>query len=369
MLLLVMIWHIGSSGVDWRKPIKSQQYYVMAIASIFLYTLVLGLRYKVGGDFDGYANYYETTTEQVASNEVSFEIGFYWLIQVLKFLELPSTALFLFTCCIQVILMTFWLRKYIFLAQWFFFFYFTTLLAFESLNLIRQAIAFMFILGAMPYLIEGKRLKYYLMIGLASTMHVSALLFLPLYFVLNKDWFLSRISQIILVLTVYISANVIKDYFFKGLSLLQWFSASEGYGSIQDALFFEGEVSGFSLGLFFTLITDLTLISASPWLKKKYGALGFRCYYNIFFIGALLTPIIYYANYITFNRLSFYFYSIKFVILSFLLCALFESKYRRAWKKPLGFIIVISYYLWFSTALFKGAAWCAPFQFVFQSEF
>lgn len=368
MFILMMIWHVGVVGVDWRKPIKKPRYFFLAIASILLYSLILGLRYEVGGDYEGYARYYETTTEQVSSNEVPFEIGFYWLIRALKFLELPTTALFLSTCCIQIALMIFWLRRYSFIAPWFFFFYFTTLLAFESLSLIRQAIAFMFILGAMPYLIGGNRSKYFLMISLAALMHASALLFLPLYFFLNRDWFLSRTYQVLIVLIIYSSADIIKEYFFNGLSLLQFFSVSEGYANIQDALFFEGEAAGFSLGLLFTLITDLILIATSSWLKKKYYDIGFRCYYNIFFIGVLLTPIIYYANYITFNRLSFYFYSMKFIVLSFLLCALFESKYRNIWKRSIGCFLIAAYYIWFSSALFKGAAWCAPFQFVFQSD-
>lgn len=366
LLLLFVTWRLAVPASGRRMTVRRSDFFVLTFVSVVLYTLVLGLRYKVGGDYLGYVDYYKNTSARVSSADVSFEIGFYWLIRTLKFFNLPPTALFLATCGIQMIFMTIWLRRHNFLAHWFIYFYFTTLLVFESLNIIRQAMAFMILLCAMPQLLDRKLLRYLILVGLASTLHASALLFLPLYFLLDREWLFSRRWQVACLLLAYAGANAIKGILFNLLPLLSVVVGFENYASVQEDLFFERGVSGFSAGLIFVLVSDLIIIMASPSLKRWYAAQGFRAYYNAFYIGALLTPVLYFANYITFARLAFYFLAFKFIVLSFLVAWLFSRSVRSLWAKALGAVLVVSYYVWFSVAISRGAAWSAPFLFVFQ---
>lgn len=366
LALLVVAWRLTAPGQG--RPVRTDhaEYAVLAVVSVVLYTLVLGLRYNVGGDYQGYVGYYEDVSGRASASDVPFEIGFYWLIRVLKFFELPPTSLFLATCAIQMTFMMIWLRRYTFLAPWLIYFYFTTLLAFQSMNTIRQAMAFTILLCAVLQLLDRKPLQYLMLVALASTLHTSALLFLPLYFVLDRELVLSRLWQIALVVIAYVSANAVKDFLFDTLPLAAVVLGYGNYAGIRDDLFFEGGASGFSLGLVFVMASDLIIIVASPWLKRRYASLGFRAYYNAFYVGAVCTPVVVFANYIPFARLVFYFASFKFVVLSFLAAALFDRPGPGRGSLALGIALVVSHFAWFSVAIARGAAWSAPFQFVFQ---
>lgn len=366
LLFLFVSWRLVTPGAGGAAPAPQNVYLARALVSVVLYALVLGFRYNVGGDYQGYVGYFKGVSGSVSSADVPYEIGFYWLIRALKFFQLPPSSLFLATCGIQMIFMTIWLRRHSFLASWFIYFYFTTLLAFESMNTIRQAMALMILLCAVLRLLDRKPLQYLVLVGLASTLHKSALIFLPLYFFLDKEWISSRRWQIVILLIAYASANAIKELLF---DLLPQLSAALGYGNyadIQQDLFFGRQVQGFSPGLMFVLVSDLIVIMASPWLKRRYAALGFRAYYNAFYVGAVITPAVFFANYIPISRMAFYFLSFKFIVLSFLAAGLFTRPGPWRWSKVIGAGMVISYFGWFSLAIFKGAAWCAPFQFVFQ---
>jgi hypothetical protein len=199
---------------------------------------------------------------------------------------------------------------------------------------------------------------------LASTIHTSALLFLPLYFLLDRDWITSARTQLAILAVVYLGATAIKEYLFSLLPLITFGLGYEGYSGVREDLFFEREVTEFGAGLMFVLAVDVVVILASPWLRRQYAPWGFRAYYNAYWIGALLTPVIVFANYIPFARLLFYFSSFRFVVLAFLVAGLFARGTHGA--KVLGAVLAVAYFGWFSMAIAKGAAWCAPFQFVFQ---
>lgn len=366
LISLFVTWWFAVPTSNRPMATTLDKHLILAYSSIAIYATVLGLRYNVGTDYQSYVGFYEEISSHVSAADVQFEIGFYWLIRALKFFELPPTALFLATCCIQMIFMTIWLRRNSFLAPWFIYFYFTTLLVFESMNIIRQATAFMILLCAMPQLVDRKLLQYMILVVLASTVHSSALIFLPLYFLLDNLWISSRRWQVVILLLAYGSANTIKGFLFEFFPLISMAVGLENYGKIQDDLFFNTEISGFSPGLIFVLISDLIVIMTSPWLKRKYEVQGFRVYYNAFYVGSVLTPVIFFSNYIPFSRLLFYFTAFKFIVLSFLVAWLFSKSVRSLWAKGLGAILVISYFGWFMLAISKGAALSAPFQFIFQ---
>lgn len=64
--------------------------------------------------------------------------------------------------------------------------FFITRTYFMSLNIIRQSLAILIILYALHYIKEKKFLKYLIFILLAFEIHFTSIVYLPLYFVLNK---------------------------------------------------------------------------------------------------------------------------------------------------------------------------------------
>lgn len=336
-------------------------------ATVLLYGLTMGLRDRVGGDYEGYASYYLTLTDREGPSEVPYEWGFYWLIRSLKAFQLPAASLFLATSTFQIFFISAWLRRHVAIAPWYIFFFFTSLLVFESLNTIRQAMAYAVLLYAMPAIRSKCFIRYSLLVGGASLFHSSALLFLPFYFLLDRDWLRQRRWQFALLLIMYLSASALKDALFDLLPIFSVALNYGNYGEVQDALFFEGEGGVPGAGLLFVLLTDAFIILLSPMLRRRFDSLGFRIYYNVYLIGALFTPIVLFANYIPFARLLFYFLAFKPVVLAFAARGWMEEATNRRWGGRMVLVLLVSGYLvWLISAISKKSAWCAPFQFIGQ---
>lgn len=368
MVLLMCAWSNTLSSNAGRGMAKSisPSGVLAAVFSIIIYTAVLGLRFKVGGDYDSYVDYYNTTTSDVSYKDVSFEFGFYWLIRFLRAFDLPSWTLFIATCAIQIGVLSAWLSRQSDAAPWLVYFYFTTLLGFESLNIIRQAMALMIIMLAISELVERRPWRYCLWILLASTLHVSALVFLPMAVFVHRDWRIDRAGLLLILAGSYAVAGTVKDLLFEMLPIFSLIDGFAGYSSLQDELFFEREVRGVSLGTIFALFVDSLIVYWSPYLLKRYGKNGFRAYFNVFYVGAVLTPVVVAANYITFARLAFYFTSFRFVVLGFLAAWLFSRDAHFPGAKLVASLLISMYFAFFSMAIIRGAAWSAPFQFIFQ---
>jgi len=368
MILLMFFWSSMLTKNAERNSIYSisPSKALAVVLSIIIYTVVLGLRFKVGGDYDSYVDYYNSTTSDVGYKDVPFEFGFYWLIRFLRAFDLPSWMLFIATCAIQIGVLSVWLSRQSDAAPWLVYFYFTTLLLFESLNIIRQAMALMIILLAISELVERRILRYCLWILLAATLHVSALVFLPLAIFIYRDWKIGRAGLLLILVGSYAVAGTVKDLLFEMLPIFSLIDGFAGYSSLQDELFFEREVGGVSLGIIFALFVDSLMVYWSPYLLNRYGKNGFREYFNIFYVGAVLTPVVVAANYITFARLAFYFTSFRFVVLGFLVAWLFSRDARFPGAKLVASLLIFMYFAFFSMAIVRGAAWSAPFQFIFQ---
>ena len=370
MLYIGAMWFLvrDEATIMRRSFIESKGSLLVIAITVLLYGMVIGLRESVGGDFDGYVSYYISLTDLMTSDDVPFEWGFYSLIRILRFFDLPPAALFVATSILQMFFISLWLRRHSFLAYWYVYFFFTCLLLFESMNTIRQALAYSLLLAAMPLLLERRFMNFAFMVLFASLFHSSAIIFIPLYFLLDKDWILSTRWQITFLLLTYLTAEILKDYLFDLLPLIAIFTGYEGYSNVSELLFFEGEPQGLSAGLVFVMLVDIFVIKSSPVLRKRFAINGFRIYYNLYTIGAFFTPIVISANYIPFQRLAFYFIAFKPVVLAFLMYAWFNTEKVR--YRPAGQIValavVICYFVWFLRAIENRAAWCAPFQFVGQ---
>jgi hypothetical protein len=337
---------------------------VLVFFSTVIFSVILGLRYNVGGDYFAYVDYYNKTTSNVSYKDVPFEFGFYYLIVVLKEFGLPYWSLFLTMCAIQMIFLGSWLTRQLDAAPWLVFFYFTTLLGFESLNIIRQATSLMIVLFALSCLARGSVWRYCAWIALAATLHVSALMMLPLALLIGREWSKRRFILFSLLVLSYLVSNEIKEILFDVLPLLSLLDS--GYSSLQNELFFESDASVLSVGFALAFLVDALVVYFYPVLLERYRSNGFLLYFNLFYMGALLTPVVYFSNYIAFTRISFYLTSFRFVMLGFLLAYLMSKNARFGIAKLLAVALILAYLGMFFVAIVRGAAWCSPFQFVFE---
>ena len=160
--------------------------------SILVFVLFFGFRGFIGDDW---LIYYPVFDDMYSDNAINIfasiamsdlEPGFGFLQAVCKLIY-PDYHFFIFVCCLlQCALLYNFFRKRIDnlpLA----FMVFVCMSGIElELNLLRNSISLFICLNALDYLKERKPLPYFGLCLLAMTIHVSSVIFIPLYFFLHK---------------------------------------------------------------------------------------------------------------------------------------------------------------------------------------
>lgn len=344
---------------------RDNKYAIISIISIFVFSLVIGLRYYVGGDYVGYLDDFNSFNLGISYSDSRYELGYYLLMIILKLLGLTYPFLFIAVSFLQIFFIYNWISNYKYLLPGVIYFYFTTLYLFESMNIMRQALSFSILLYSTVYIHKSDKIKFISMVLLAASFHKSAIFFLPFYFFLNKEWIRNKFIQIGLMVLAFLSSQFLFDEFFLKIKILAELFDYQGYSEFTSDMFLESDDQSMGVGLYFIFSVDLILLLYSDKLKEVFKKGTYVVYHNMFFIGALLTAAFGGTNSIALGRFMFYFVSFRIVVLSFLCYYLFRIN-RNKINYLIGITVIMAYLVWFISAISKGAAWCSPFQFVFQ---
>jgi hypothetical protein len=134
----------------------------------------------------------------------SLEHGFLMYVVICKTFSENYFFLQSISCIIDICIIYYFFKKYIpnnIILGFVCFFLFNGFSI--EVNLLRNSKAIMIFLLSIKYIEERKIIKYIIMILFASLFHVSALLYLPLFWILNKKWS----KRLILVL--FIIGNIV----------------------------------------------------------------------------------------------------------------------------------------------------------------
>lgn len=143
-------------------------------------SIIASIRYDVGTDYFQYINIFDQLSGQellFLSNDAKYERGFLFLIELTNLIDGNNFVLFFFICEFLILFVAvcgfikFERRINLGLA---FFLYYLFYYHF-SLNGIRQALAISFLILSYHYLLDGKNLKYLLIICVGSLFHISLL--------------------------------------------------------------------------------------------------------------------------------------------------------------------------------------------------
>jgi transmembrane protein EpsG len=161
-----------SFGYDNYTKIKFNHF-----LSLVFIAFIVGFRYKVGTDWDGYKSYFEAGNFEAGK----IEFGYRMINQLIFNLKGSYTLVFFLISFLS----WFFIYKafpnqllplgmyFLFCDEWFFF----------STNGVRQFVAFSFFLYAIKYLNNRNVKQYLLWIVIASLFHSSAWLLLPLFLI------------------------------------------------------------------------------------------------------------------------------------------------------------------------------------------
>lgn len=211
--------------------------------SIILVTIPLvcveGFRYGVGTDFGNYygmfkqmpaykfIDIFDLTTMKLGNTERGFTF-LIWLIG--KINSNPQFIVFI-TSLINILFVVYTLKKYSESYTFSIYLYITTMIYYSPFNALRQWIASVFLFWAIKYIIEGKWKKYLFCVLLASTIHISATIMLPMYWMTRAKPFAKK--------TIFIIVAFILLSIFLGPFLGQFEEITEGtrysaYSSISE---------------------------------------------------------------------------------------------------------------------------------------
>lgn len=181
------------------------------VAKIFVFLppfFILAFRYGVGVDyFHTYVPIFKTLS--LGYNYEGVEIGYILLNKFILIFTDNYYWLFIITAfifCYFIFKAIFEQSKYIGISTYIFL---TGGLYFYSMNVVRQTICFAIFLYALKYIRQKNFKKYFIYIIIASFMHKTALIYLPLYFLLDLN--IDYKKLIIIALTIVLSKNIVLD--------------------------------------------------------------------------------------------------------------------------------------------------------------
>lgn len=317
---------VSTVGMPNSVPIKPNK--LLAFGAMVSLVLVAGLRSNIGDTFF-YKHIYETndfTWEYINSQK---DIGFGILQKILKTYSDDPQILIFTTAIITNILIVLVLYKYSRMFELSTYVYITGGLFLVSMNGMRQCLAAAIVFTATKYLINGNWFKYMLTVLFASTFHESALVLIPIYFMVRfKAW--SKATFILLFFSVVIVIGFDK---FSGIL----FSAIQDtqYGHYQN--FDEGGASSIRVA-----------VNAVPLVIAYFGREKLRKIFpesdyivNMAIIG-LVFMIVSTRNWI-FARFSIYFSLYELILISWII-KLFNEKDQRFIYYALLICYLIFYY-------------------------
>lgn len=164
----------------WTIDKKNRPIYYWLFSTLLI--LFSGLRYKVGTDYESYATVYENVLLGWESTEIGFEL----LIQLMDKTGLGFFGAMFFTSLLTIIFAANAIKQHNCGIHSLYVYFTVPLFYLLSLNTIRQTLAAAIFMYATRHIRNFDPFKYFSLVGLAATFHISALLLAPVYFIANK---------------------------------------------------------------------------------------------------------------------------------------------------------------------------------------
>jgi transmembrane protein EpsG len=201
---------------------KVQPNRLLALFSIVPFIVVSGLRYNIG-DTPFYRHSYiinDFTWEYVKSQD---DIGFAILQMILKMYTNDPQILILITAFVTNLLILLVFYKYSRLVELSIYVYITGGLFLVTMNGIRQCLAAAIIFAATKFLIEGNMIKYFLVVVFASLFHQSALILIPVYFLVRyKPWSKATLVLLFFAVIIVLGFNQLSTILFSAIEDTQY---------------------------------------------------------------------------------------------------------------------------------------------------
>lgn len=332
----------------------------ITILSVIFFSLMLGLRYEVGTD---YQNYYFAYIDQFKYvYDLNWEPSFCLMYKILYYLNASPAFLFILICFIQITIFYNIFKDKVYLLPYAVFLLFITGHIFGWLNILRQSLAVLILLYGIKYVYLGSFWKLLVCILLAATFHISSLSFIPVIFlckikhktILDNKWI-----QLIVYSFCIVKGSHLYDFII--LQFIDLLANVDDYSLPLIGGQWQTELSS-GLGRIINIIIVIITILISNRLYKIFG-MSYMQYYRIYYIGQLLLVIA--GLDMNMRRIAACYSVASLVVLSYFLFYLLNYwKSLSALLKLIGTGIIGLYILMFLQKIYIGESQCSPFQFI-----
>ncbi|MDU2265562.1 EpsG family protein [Clostridium celatum] len=287
---------------------------LFGILTVIVLVVVAGLSRGIG-DSGMYKHSYNILVQNPSSATFDRDGGWTLYNLILTFISSNPQTLLIITALITHLLNFIILYKYQSYLELQVYLYIASGYYLVTMNGMRQCLAAALIFICTKYLIQGKFKKYLVSILLISSIHGSALIMIPIYFIVRQEAWSKRIMKLLILAVIgVISYGYLEPIFFKLLENTQYGHYSE---------FKEGGSS-----LMRTIVNLVPTILA--YLKrdklKEVWAEG-NIFINMSIINSIFVAFGMY-NWI-FNRFTLYFQLYNFILLPYIIKSCFKGKEKR----------------------------------------
>ena len=318
---------------------KKYKNWNITLIPIIAYSIIMGVRYKVGVDYYAYLSMYLDpyfVTERI-------EPGFQFILSTLRDFDFHFSIFFGTIAFLQIYFIYRAIKQYPDLYNFLAFTFMFGCVWYDYANGLRQELAFCIFVFSLKFLYEKKWLWHYLLIALAFTMHKSAIVLAIIYplFQLKKDWFTNIKIQLLLLVgaLILMQINIVQSV----VQQLENVIALLGYDNYLAGNSEEKITTNIELGIgFFVLLCiKIMLIANSNKVKEYFNRTWLPYAYNLYFIGVLWQYIFITSQ--LFNRINYYLYGFQYIVAAFTLAYFWNTK-----RKSLFWILIGLYLLLFT---------------------
>ena len=211
-----MHWQDSKNVLIEQKKIGLTHYKIKLFIISAVLVFFAGVRYDVGADYKQYAdNFQAYCTQTLVWNK---EPGIRFVSQIADKITDNYGMMFFIMSLITVGLVTYTIAKesnyylisilmYIFLGSWH-----------ESFNSVRQSAAAAILFWGHRYIKERKFIKWLLVCFIAFFFHTSAIIFIPLYFIPQRE---VTIKKVVVLIIIGVVAGLSYDRAFEFVSFIQ----------------------------------------------------------------------------------------------------------------------------------------------------
>jgi hypothetical protein len=179
----MLIWLLLGFGLACATLLRSRE---LSYVFLFIIFIIFAFQYNIGGDYLIYKELFIANKEYLDFRRI--DPGYQFLLEKLSSVGLNFQSVYLVSAILIGLLLyrsTILYNKYLNIPEFYVIFLFFSLLYFDYLGVIRQAIAQSIVFYAATWILRNKISIFILLTGVAALMHVSAILALILIPILS----------------------------------------------------------------------------------------------------------------------------------------------------------------------------------------